>query len=334
MASALVERAWRDTTPEGVEDDLAALWRDLAGRGAITRAVMSNLVVFRFHERRSNRGRVSGGAGSDAHEAVMALHPSRTIVIEHDRGHHDPQEPIGAAVGVSVFGPPTARYGVEQVLVKSACAEVSLPSVVRRFIRGDLPTSVWWTEDLSRWPPLDALVETGRQLVYDSRAWLDMDAGFRTLAPLTAGRRIDLADLNWRRLAPLRRALLHAVAGITAPGHAPIRITYRPGERALAWLLAGWLAARLRWTRGGWSPVEESPDSADLLTLTIGGGSESLVATLDDHRVLVQQPGIAPMTLPTPRDTDAEAIAAELRSLSYDAALHEAIVAVASRGVQ
>lgn len=333
MAAALVDRIWRDSTPENVEDDLAALWRDVAAHGAVARAVMSNLVVFRFRERRTDRGRA---ATLDDHalDAVVALHPSRAIVIEHDRGEHDPREPIGATVCVCTFGPPSARFGVEELVVRSACAEVSLPSIVRRFVHGQLPTTIWWTEDLSRWPPLPALLQTGRQLVYNSRAWQMVDAGFRTLAPLATERQIDLADLNWRRIAPLRRALVHAAATAhTTTRSARVRIAHRPGDAALAWLLAGWLAARLRWEPGTWAPVEEAAQD-EIVILTIGEGTDALVATLDDHHALVRQPQLPPLSVPAARDTEAEAIAAELRSLSHDAALHDALIALSQRRVQ
>lgn len=340
MAAALVERAWRDSTPESVEHDLAALWRELAAGGAVARAVMSNLVVFRFVERRSD-GTGDAGRGPDGipvHpdlESVVALHPSRTIVIEHDRGEHDARAPVGARVGVSIFGPPAGHYGVEQIVVKSACAEVSLPSIVRRFVRGDLPTSVWWTEDVSQWPPLPALVATGRQLVYDSRGWRDIDAGFGAIAGFARDGRLDLADLNWRRLSPLRRALLHAARNPGA-GAAPtqIRIAHRPGDAALGWLLAGWLGARLEWPGGAWPPVEASRQGDELLELTIGTGDATFTAALNEQRVLVSQPGVPPMLVPAPRDSEAETVAAELRSLSHDPALHDALLALAARGVE
>src|SRR5262249_14225945 len=85
MAATVIDRAWRDTTPDAVDGELAALWRDVASRGAVARAVMSNLVVFRFRERRESHRTAS--ASTDAIEAVLARHPSRAILIEHDRAH-------------------------------------------------------------------------------------------------------------------------------------------------------------------------------------------------------------------------------------------------------
>src|SRR5690349_17187164 len=101
---------------------------------------MSNPVVYRLHDRRSTPRDADAPPLADADiEAVIARHPSRTIVIEHDHGNREMRAPAGAAVAVLAFGPPAARYAVEEVVVRSTCAEKSLPSIVRRFIRGDLP---------------------------------------------------------------------------------------------------------------------------------------------------------------------------------------------------
>jgi glucose-6-phosphate dehydrogenase assembly protein OpcA len=348
MAAAVVERTWRESTPEGVERDLAALWRELAGRGDIARAVMSNLIVFRLHDRRrSPRPDAPGSAPADAPsdvpgmpdvldviDNVVARHPSRTIVIEHDRGDHNPSAPASARVGVTVFGPPTAQYAVERVVIRSACAEMSLPSIVRRFVRGDVPTSVWWMEDLSRVRPLPSLVGTGRQFLFDSRRWRDVGGGIRALAPLLATGRIDLSDLNWRRLAPMRLALEHATGTMSAVPPEEVRIAHRPGEAPLAALLAGWLVARLGWSSDRWPAIDEvSSDAAgsDLLSLRIGEGAETLTATLDEHRVRVEQPRTPALVVAVPRSVEAESVAAELRALSVDAALRDALVALVRR---
>jgi glucose-6-phosphate dehydrogenase assembly protein OpcA len=329
MASTVVDRAWRESAPEQVEADLGELWRELATRGPMARAVMSNLVVFRLHERRAKPRREAAAVDPRDKDlpldAVVARHPSRAIVIEHERGDHDVREPIGAGVGITVFGPPSARYAVEQVVIRSACAEASLPSIVRRFIRGDLPTTVWWTEDASRVPPLTMLVGMARQMVYDSRAWRDVRRGLQAIAPLVADQRIDLADVNWRRLTPLRSALAHAARSASTPiATAGVRITHRPEEEALAWLCAGWLAAQTTWPAGTW-PVLSAREGDEILTIEVG----ETTGSLDQHRAVVRQRGAVPLVVSVPPMSDADAIAAELRSLSFDHALYGALAAAA-----
>src|SRR6266850_3077962 len=202
MAQSLIDRTWRATTSDEIEADLAVLWREIGQQRPVARAVMSNLVVVR--ERPAGRDADAVNADEVAKDLpldeVVARHPSRVILIQHDRAPQTACAPTAVSVGIITFGPPHARYGVEQIVVQSACAEQSLPSIVRRLLRGDVPTSVWWTDDLSRTPPLDAIVEMARQLVYDSRGWRDVRQGVLAVARfLGRDRRLDLADLNWRR---------------------------------------------------------------------------------------------------------------------------------------
>lgn len=336
MAAAVIERTWRDAAPETVEHELAALWREIARRGTVARAVMSNLVVFRYHERRGQcrEGSPVGGAGafSDLVDAVVARHPSRAILIEHDRGQHDTGAPLGAGVGVSIFGPPAARYGVESIVVRSACAEASLPSIVRRFMRGGLPTSIWWTEDLSIAPPLPSLVAMARQLVYDSRAWRDVPDGVRAVTSLNARANTDLADLNWRRLKPVRELLVHAAAscGGTVVAAGRVQIQHGRDNAALAWLLAGWLAARLEWSGEAWPEIALS-DGDEKLALTVRDGDFVLTIALNDRRVRLEATGRPPIVVAGASEDAAEAVAAELRTLPNEIELHDALTGILRR---
>jgi glucose-6-phosphate dehydrogenase assembly protein OpcA len=332
MASSVTEkaaRASRTSSPESIDADLASLWRELAhGDAPVARAVMSNLVVVRAPLDVADADVQAMTAGLPIDE-VVARHPSRLIVLEHDRGRSDPAAPFAAAIGIVTFGPPHARYGVEQIVVRAACAEASLPSIVRRLIRGDLPTTVWWTGDLSEVPPLEALVTMGRQLVYDSRVWRDVRSGIKALAPLIAARRVDLADVNWRRLAPLRRAL-GATAGRNVPAAAfagaQLRIVHQAGEEALAWLLAAWmLGGREADAVPAPAPDIAASSSEDaVLTITMTRDGRSTTAALTNRTVIVTDEASAttPLVAAVPVEDEAEAIAAELRTLSQDAALH------------
>jgi len=335
MASTLVSnRVFRASAPDAIEADLATLWRELAQKGApVARAVMSNLVVFR--DRIAPPGVDVEPVTSDLPdlplEEVLARHPSRLIVLEH--GHLDqmPDVAFAAGVGIAVFGPANARYGVEEIVARSACAEASLPSIVRRFVRGDLPTTIWWTEDLSQAPPLGTLVTMCRQLLYDSRQWRDVARGVRTLAPLVGDRHADLADLNWRRLAPLRRALdeTRRARGVAVPmPDANVRIAHRPGDAALAWLLAGALMAEQKKPAGQMPDVDESAPDGTVLLMTIQRGSSETTVTLTGQRVVVEDGSGVSLAVSVPLEDVADAVAAELRMLSQDAALGAAIRAL------
>jgi hypothetical protein len=324
--SAVATRAWRPSAADTIEDDLAQLWRDIARDEPISRALMSNLVVL-------CRGR--GDADSVPHalaklgvEDVVQRHPARVIVLVHDfdAAPADPQAPwLEARVDVLTFGAPEQRYGVEQVVIRSACGDAAMRSIVRHLILGDLPTSIWWTEDLSTTGPLAPLAAMGRQFLYDSGCWSDVKTAVRSLVPLLeAPVTPDLADVNWRRLAPVRHAILSALGSRAASRDrvGGMRIRYRRGEEALAWLLAGWVRRE-----GLTVPTEDPTLTADLLIASLADG---LVLRLLDERVIVEDPhGPAPFVLPFPREQQAEAIAHELRVLTRDTPLHGVLHALA-----
>ena len=331
MAGAVGERVFRESSAETIDADLAALWRELGqGNTPIARAVMSNLVVFRARVAPPD-AKVATVMADLPLDEVIARHPSRLIVIEYEAGSQQPDAPFAAGVGIATFGPASARYGVEQVVVRSACAEVALPSIVRRLTRGDLPTSVWWTEDLSAVPPLESLVTMGRQLVYDSHDWHDVRGAVRVLEPLVGHHRIDLADVNWRRLAPLRRAFEQAGPGGTpllVPG-ARVRIAHAASEAALAWLLAGALMATDRITLKEPPEVEASEVGDAAIVVTIEDASHRATVTLSAAGATVAGAAAgSPLVVSMPIETAADAVAAELRLLSQDLELHAALAAL------
>ena len=338
----VANRAWRASEAENIDADLAALWREIAREAPVSRAIMSNLVVFCRQAAADDVDLALPPEGVPLEE-VAGSHPARIILLRHDPdvpGDADPTVPLAAHVGVLAFGPPDARYGVERIVIRSACSEAALPSIVRRLTLGDVPTSVWWTEDLSGTRPLAPLVTMGRQLLYDSRRWRDVRLGILALAPLLADPLgPDLADLNWRRLLPVRQALVHAVGSSgtsTRQTLGSVLIHHRPGEAALAWLLAGWLqhvwgvAEVGRVLLDPPITVEEDPDLGDdVLTASFEDG---LHLRLDAHQVTVDDPlGPAPFAVAVPRETEGEAVAAELCVLTHDMSLHQALRALVDR---
>jgi glucose-6-phosphate dehydrogenase assembly protein OpcA len=327
MAPTLTDRAWRPSTPERIEADLTALWEDLGRETPVSRAAMSNLVVFCLGPAREDVDPESEPEGVPV-DAVSSHHPARVILLRHDP---NVTSPAHAQVGVRAFGPADARYGIEHIVVRSSCDEAALPSIIRPLLLGDMPTSIWWAEDFSSTPPLTSLVTMGRQLLYDSRQWHDVRSAVLAVVPfLSETFGPDLADVNWRRLTPLRQALVHALESSAGARHQPtsIRIRHRPGESALAWLLAGWL-------QDAFEPpisVEEQAVSGDtVLSLAFDDGLE---LRLGPHSVSVDDAlGPAPFSVSTPQESEVEALAAELRVLTHDAPFHRALAALARRFV-
>jgi len=164
---------------------------------------MSNLVVVRDHLDIDGAEIAAMLAGLPVEE-VVARHPSRLIVIEHEADARVPARRFAAAVGIVVFVRRTRATVSRKSSCEAACAEASLH---RSFAATSAaicrPAS--GGPRMSERPPLEAFVAIGRQLVYDSRAWRDVRAAIRALAPLVAEPRIDLADVKtgvaWRRCA-------------------------------------------------------------------------------------------------------------------------------------
>jgi len=338
-------RLSRRSSPASIEEDLAGLWRDAAHEGPVARAVMANLVVY-FDRGTTERVDLDAPIEGVPIDEVALRHPARVIVLHHS-GRPDPCGPVAATISVLLSGPPGLRVGVEEIALRSTCAEASLPSIVRRLSLGDIPTCIWWAEDLSRRTPLDALITMGRQLVYDSSGWADIRHGVRTLARLLSRTHPPkLSDLNWRRLAPMRQALQEASDALALreggadPQSLTVRVRHRPGDEALAWLVAGWLDSCLHWRPDrDWpvtieptvtgAPLDHANDDDEVLAVRLGA---DIKASMNGHRVLVNYKShVAPFSVAVPRENTADAIADELRTLDRDTCLRDTVAALARR---
>jgi glucose-6-phosphate dehydrogenase assembly protein OpcA len=334
MAGTVTERAWRQSSADGIEADLAALWRQVALEGPVSRAVMSNLVIFCRCAAVDHIDLYTQPAGVPI-DLIAQHHPARVILLHHDPEACDPTASLAALVGLLLFGPSEARYGIELIVIRSACSEEALPSILRRYTLGDVPTSIWWTEDLADTRPITSLVTMGRQLVYDSRRWSDVGRAALALAPIH-GRQFgpDLADINWRRAAPIRHALVHALSDSSPlPLTKTVQIRHRPGEAALAWLLAGWLRAATSpevefrsnpATRSDLPIVQEDPSAGDVV-LSASFGDELSLQLADTHLVVEGPSRRASFVVRVPAETTAEAVADELHTLTQDLDLQVAL---------
>ncbi len=326
MASE-VDRRWLATAPERIEADLAALWSEVSRAAPVTRAVMANLVIV-CAAAADRPVDLQAEADCLPSEEVSRRHPCRVIVLQQAPSTGGGGAVLGAAVGVLAFGPSHARYGVEHIAVRSGCAGESLPSIVRSLALGDVPTTVWWMDDVCDRPPFADLMSMARQIVYDSRTWRDVRAGALAVSTILGQpHRPDLADLNWRRLLPLRRALVATLEAAHAAAALPaLEVHHRPGDSALAWLLVGWLSARgvisMPSDRIG---VREGA-GGDTIAVSVPG--TRIAASMNDVRAVASHDDGAPLVVAVPRESAADAVAAELRNLHHDVCLHDAVLAL------
>ena len=329
MADTLT--VWRRSSVEAFEGDLAALWRETAREGPLSRALMANLVVIRECDDLTDE------AGAAAREAVAGnvaqRHPVRAILLDHAAGVERPVALQPVRVGLRTFGSSAARYGIELIAIRASCAEAAIRSIVNRLTRGGVPTSVWWIGDLSRNPPPELMTTLGRQFLYDSASWHDPRKGLRVVAGILARPHApDVADLNWRRLAPMRHSIVHGLG--SAPDARTLSVTavdirHGAGQAACALLIAGWLHGSLEGSSGDGPRIEEHGDAADALSTRLSGGDWTVNASMDHRRVKVTGTSQTPFEVLLPRETGAELVAAELRNLGTDIPLHAAVRAAA-----
>jgi glucose-6-phosphate dehydrogenase assembly protein OpcA len=325
-----VRTFWRSVAPSAIEPELASLWRAAAEQGPLSRALMCNLVVVRPDA--TIRANPADEIGPELLEIALR-HPARTLIFDYRPRGHRASAPVAARVGVIAFAGHDQHYGVEVIAIETSCSDASIPSIVRRLTRGDVPTTVWWAADLSTVPPPPAVIGAARQVLYDSAAWRLVPAGVRTAAAmLSLPHRPDLADLNWRRMAPLRSAIVHALEIDPAPralGPSDIHIRFKPGHASAAWLIAAWFGCRLKWRTPAVGSIEEARNGDDLVTVTLWSGDERLVAAMSPQRVMVKAGRAPAFRTPVPRYSAVDAVIEELRSLGHDRCLHDAVAVLA-----
>src|SRR5436309_13408741 len=99
MERSVRERVVRTCNPATIEAELESLWRELADQTPAARAIMSNLVVVQD----------PAADADDIERAIVEVaehHPSRIIVLVHQDDPSRQRGPVGASVGILLFGPP------------------------------------------------------------------------------------------------------------------------------------------------------------------------------------------------------------------------------------
>jgi glucose-6-phosphate dehydrogenase assembly protein OpcA len=173
-------------------------------------------------------------------EGMAELHPSRTILLL-PQPHADDNR-IDARAEVERWEVPDTDRGlvtevVELTLRGSRAAAPA--SIVEPLLISDLPVFLRWRGE----PPwgaqeLDQLVGVTDRLIVNSIEWDDVPAPYARLAELFP--RCAASDIAWARTSRWRSHL-----ATLWPAIADVRTVRVHGTAAQAWLLCGWLRARL-----------------------------------------------------------------------------------------
>jgi glucose-6-phosphate dehydrogenase assembly protein OpcA len=147
-------------------------------------------------------------------------------------------------------------------LMGTATALERIGGMISELLLGDLPQFLWWkATPAPDFNLFKRLVDNCHNVIFDSSSFHEPEADLATICKLI-DRSINLADLNWRRLAswqeltaeafdpPERRAVVYEVDRVT--------IDYEKGNPAQALMFLGWLASRL-----GWTPVAYEQEGGD-----------------------------------------------------------------------
>jgi glucose-6-phosphate dehydrogenase assembly protein OpcA len=230
-----------------IDRELKKLWAE--GGGAKARASLINLAVY-------SEAPGSLPLNTKIISEITANHACRAIVI----GANPAAKENRVATWIDVHCH-LSRAGSKQVcseqlsfLLEGPSARL-LPNIVFSQLDSDLPLVLWWQGEFGdpMDPQLWALVE---RVIYDSQTWHDFRAQMRLAetAQAEARQRIVLCDLNWTRLLQIRLAVAQFFDNPASYARfheiETVAIEFAPGYRSTALLLAGWLAAQLRWNQG------------------------------------------------------------------------------------
>jgi glucose-6-phosphate dehydrogenase assembly protein OpcA len=227
-----------------IDKELKKLWAE--GEGVMTRASLINLAVY------SDQAG-SLGENTQLMSQLTENHACRAIVIEADSTATENQAEAWISAHCHVSRAGSRQICSEQLSFRlgGPCTSL-LPSIVFSHLDSDLPFYLWWQTDLRA--PIDPYLWSWVDyLIYDSHTWKDYKGQMDLVetARREADQRIVLCDLNWTRLDKIRAAVAQFFDPPAAHHHfskiEKVAISHRPGYRATALLLVGWLAAQLKW---------------------------------------------------------------------------------------
>ncbi len=342
-----------------IEAELGGLWRRAAqttGKPkAVTRACLWNLVI-----------RVPDAEHFSAIKRLVdelsQRLPARTIVTRPEL--HSP-DGLRAWVEANWRRPEGtgAASGSDEVTLWAGGAQVErLSSLVRALLYPDAPTAMYWPGALPEKlrPHLRELIHEADRLIVDTRKLVDEHGLGQLCSIAAADPDMELADLSWLGISPLRGIL----ASLFDPPRDPTqlqridraRVTSNiQGTQARGLLALGWLMSRL-----GWHNARRLPDGKSLrswqlergdgkavrlelatatgssthgvagLELFAGAGNDDRWALTRDDCIHIRCPGLPPRMQPARSHGDAELLASALGARGRDPMYKQALASAAA----
>ncbi|MDX2503118.1 MAG: glucose-6-phosphate dehydrogenase assembly protein OpcA [Gammaproteobacteria bacterium] len=236
-----------------IQGELDGLWddyqQDLNDGQAVTRACMSNLIIF------CDNDELSAEIETDIPDIVQT-HPARVLLLSSAAQTSEPGIEVFISSHYCKLGSGLQVCGEQIRVVADTQASRRLPSIALAQLVGDLPTTLWWA---SRQPPPLAgklfykLAAMADQIIYDSIGWINPTKGLQAMSRWVAAERNEYVVFNlaWRRLKPWRHLLSQVLDPTIQPGAldrvSHITIEHGPNALPMALLMLGWCAFLLDW---------------------------------------------------------------------------------------
>lgn len=264
----------QDVDAGAIQAQLTKLWRSAVehsqkkGEPAAARTNVLTLVAYADTEDAEQR--VLGTLASLAEH-----HPSRTLLVRAEPGA---AVPLLAADVVTRCRVDRPQVCFEQIVLHAHGSIVEqVSSAVASLLLRDLPTYLWWPDDIREQSELlRRLVELCDGVIVDSAAFAEPAASFPTLLSLFYQQPgTEVADLQWGRLSGWRDSTAQffdsATTRVYLDGITRVEVDVRAGDRpgvpGAGMLYAAWLAGRLGW-RSESTPL--AVDSSGRFTLLAG----------------------------------------------------------------
>jgi glucose-6-phosphate dehydrogenase assembly protein OpcA len=285
-----------------LEKELAANWQSNAAGAedsGVTRVCVLNLIIYASHK--DDRAKMDGLL-----DEVTTHLPSRALVLIADRDATEARLEAYVSMRCQIGSRGGAKQVCgEQVTIEAGGAAVDMAaSAIEPLVVPDVPVFLWWKDIPQEEDKLfNRLVELSDRVVFDSLVFDQPHEDMKRLAQIVSARRQFMlaSDLNWGRLTSWRNLI---ASFWDVPAYRPhldaiddVLIEYDPPDAssgeiaAQALLVAGWLAAALKWRPTGefaregnsarWT-MQAGERKLNLVFRAAGDrhGSDGLVATL------------------------------------------------------
>ncbi len=241
-ASVLSLQTPKDVSLSQVELELSKIWQSY-GENAAARATTFNLLVYES-ENESNEKLVST-------DTVANQTPCRVIDLCPISGEDE-----GITAQVAAYCP------IQRTSSSLVCGEYitlrgtkdafgRIHSLLSGLVIPDLPTFVWWKDSPAPYTKMfERLANLSDRMIFDSAFFKDSEADLLKMQELI-NNNTQVADLNWRRLAPWQELTAQAFDSPDRRAGAwkvdRVTIDYEKGNSTQALMFLGWLASRLDW---------------------------------------------------------------------------------------